>query len=157
MPRGVPLTPDEQATLRAAFDGSGGSFRIAAAAVGCSTASARRYLRDVPKPGPAVATVATIKTTEAITAAILELAGPLFRHMMRDEVIGAASLKDTATSLAILIDKYQLLTGQATSRTDNTGKISIEVQRAAEAAAIELGLSVEEVLAQADAIVKGAG
>jgi hypothetical protein len=152
--RGVPLTDEQQAMLEAAYAETG-RFDLAATAAGCSTATARRYLKDAPKPERPVATVATLKTTDALSAEIMKLIGPIFEHMQRPEVIKQASLKEASTAAAIMIDKFLLLTGQATSRTDSTSKVSVEIQEAAKRVADELGISVEDVLAEAEQIVRG--
>lgn len=46
------------------------------------------------------------------------MVGPLVSHMTKPEVIASANLKETATAFGIIIDKFQLLTGQATARTE---------------------------------------
>lgn len=120
MARGVSLTDEQQTALRDAWEQSG-RYDVAALAAGCSTASARRYLKDVPKPDHAVATVATLKTADEISTAILQVIGPIFAHITDPNVIAQASLKDASTSAGILIDKFLLLTGQATSRTESLG------------------------------------
>jgi hypothetical protein len=119
--RGVEISEEQKAMLRDAYAQTG-DYAFAAQAAGCSKRTAQRHLAGCPKPVTSIVIPGIIKTTEDISDAIIKILGPIAEHMQQPSVISESSLKEAATAFAILIDKFQLLTGQATSRNE-TGTI----------------------------------
>lgn len=120
MARGKALTDEEQDALRAAYAIPGSSFASAARSVGCSRDTARKYLSEIAGSDQP-STDQTLKNADDVARALLFALSPLIEHMSKPSVIAAANVKEAATAIGIAVDKYLLLTGKATSRTESLG------------------------------------
>ena len=101
-----------------------GNIREAARAAQVPEATARRYVKHddglaqvrAQKRGEAVEQVARERADFAELLA--DAREQYIRHLMTPEVMATADAKDAATIVGILTDKYQLITGGATARTE---------------------------------------
>lgn len=148
MGKGIPLTDEQIAAVRDAFAQTG-RYDVAANTVGCSIKTAQRHCRDIPRPATIVPVVseAVIKTADDIADATLLIIGPIMAHMGDPNVIAQSSLKDAATAFGIVVDKFLLLTGQATSRTEtgaiDPGKLTPEEREMAARIRAKLAAAVD--------------
>ena len=138
------LTPIQIESIRAAR-AAGAGVRETAREVGCSTAAVRKYGE---MPDDECARLRTEKTVDAIEQ-IAKARALYLEHLMKPSVIAAATARDAVVVVGTLTDKHQLMTGAATSRAEVT------IRQQAELMAAQLGVPVDEVLEEAQAIAAG--
>lgn len=113
MAQGVRLSDQQIETIRAAWVLTGnGSY--AAKAAGCATSTANKYIKDHHDELRQLRQEKAPDIAEILNAVLNEvLSGMLDPSKVRD-----ANLNQLATTAGIVIDKMQLLSGQATARTE---------------------------------------
>ena len=144
MGQGQQLTDDQIETIRAAWllteNGS-----EAARQAGCSPSAACAYIRT---HGAELRTLRTEKAPDLIDV-IRALLDRTLSYAFDGKKLNDATFSQVVTGIGILVDKYQLVSGAATARTEVT------VRQKAETIAKELGVSVDELLDEAEAIAAG--
>jgi hypothetical protein len=115
--RGQKITPEKIERIKAAYIETE-SLAAAAKAASVSKATAAKYIR--------ISDEFEQVRTEKRTALIGDVAGELaavrqlyLDHLKEPAVIAAATAKDSAIIVGVFTDKHQLVTGEATERTEH--------------------------------------
>jgi len=119
--RGKPITDEQIERIKSAF-ANGASIRDAAKAgdVGVATAIKFRDERDGFERVRTEKRLDIIATTAAdFVPRLLKGIAAYAEHIMEPGVVGRAGARDSAIALGTLIDKVQLLTGEATERSEH--------------------------------------
>lgn len=136
--RGKRITDTQIERIKAVYAETG-NIRQAARAANVPEATARRYVKHDDglaqvRAQKRVEAVATVARERADFAELLADAREQYiRHLMTPEVMATADAKDAATIIGILTDKHQLITGNATVRTETNlyGAVDINDPEAA--------------------------
>lgn len=149
MAQGVRLTEQQVEIIRECWLLTrNGSF--AARQAGCAARTANAYIKEHQDDLLRLLQEKKPEIIDQLSAA----REALLHQLLQSETLGTASVGELTKGIGIITDKILLMSGQATSRTDNTTKLTLEVQKVAEYVAEELGLNAEEVLSQADELVR---
>lgn len=121
MGKSATLTDEQIETIRATYAMTG-KYSDAAKAAGVSETSARRYVKLVD----GMADLRAEKTAATIEQVIVkcgEAQEKLLAAMVDDAKLSKSSLQEIATAFGIVTDKRQLLSGQATTRSEHSAPV----------------------------------
>ena len=119
-PKGNGSATAEIETIRLAYAETG-SQREAARRAKCAVSAVKRYITPVQDGLEQLRTAKKVDIIEEIAAVRLVL----LRAMTHPDKIAKASVTELATSFGILTDKHQLVSGKATSRSEQRNPLAV--------------------------------
>jgi len=117
MGRGTPITDTQIERIKQTYAETG-NLTAAAKSAGVGKATASKYVNSSDE-FEQLRTEKRLATIGNIADELAEVRQLYVNHLKKPEVIATANAKDAATVVGIVTDKHQLVTGNATERTEH--------------------------------------